>query len=1002
MMETLAAQAVAEFERFGAQAQESIASAMYNHVAARGQYSDLVAEMSAILGTGVDVRGNSMARYADLWANDGIMNFHQSVTLKKAGDAGLTTFLYYGNVIRTSRSFCIDRAGKVYSREQIESWDGISWRGKSGPPLTYRGGWNCRHHWHPIKKEWVPEGSIKTGDYYTERGIDVARGTTVPIWPGKGPAKPKAAADKPKDLAAPYTDPHHRWVPWENPTSKEAKDWIDDIYKQGEDFSEFTGMGPCAPVADNIVQVLNAQGRKARVMYTNYAPIGPAGEQSVSRMFGHYVAVELDEFDRVFRIYDPTNPYRKGIHDIVPGRALPKDYFPEGTWVRKRPQDVDRVVTVLESEDAPLISQMRKVVDTPAQHRIYYGRTDVLDDWTDLKAGAGYDIDDLDDVLIVRSVGELAPGASSRVLYDMADDALNADRAFVVHANDIPYGLYRGGSGASYLEDIGMVKDVRRGEGWYFAERDELRRVKNRINQDVEKAMPVVNGEVRETIIYPEGHFVKDEGDMYTLTEHEWWYGKLGKPGAFDVPEGGWQWAYMTTKKDAKAQLEDLAGIVDDTGGYQKIDTGMYTGHYRWRHHHAGDSRTLKRTSPAPDLDRELHGKAIIGRDMTLNSMNGLGTRFAEMQTRSQRLNIPVMRGLNSTPYVRDSIGGSMGDGVLTMNMKTLNRAFGNKDFDVPHYKGEVRRFIDDAEPVLAAIGKAEGKASANYKVLKAQIDGRKAELKKLDEGTWAAPTYGSDKRTPSKFVPDQEGVSIPYSTGSYLTTSIEQVYDVMEHEFGHHIHQQLFYRTASQFDMPPLEMWLQNQFRRLNIKGKNQRNIVSGYSTKNHREWFAENYAMWRQGRQAWVRPELRGLMEGLDELEAGKITEDALFNRLFTKGDLSTGQWLDYAVPVAKIKYVAPVINEVVDMDAKLLRYINDGKARGRAEADIANWMDNHGFDDAENDVANYILRYSTEGRIFLYNGRFYMKEQIFNKTGAIYMPKPGEAAVKYKPGG
>ncbi|KKN34702.1 hypothetical protein LCGC14_0790840, partial [marine sediment metagenome] len=186
MMDTLAKQAVAEFERFGAAAQEEIASAMYDQVVARAPFSDLVAKMGAILGTGVDATGRSMGRYADLWANDAIMNFHQSVTLKKAADAGLTTFLYYGNVIQTSRQFCIDRAGKVYSRKQIDSWNATSWQGKSGPPLMYRGGWNCRHHWHPIKEEWIPDGSIQPGDFFAEKGIAVVRGNTIPAWPGGG------------------------------------------------------------------------------------------------------------------------------------------------------------------------------------------------------------------------------------------------------------------------------------------------------------------------------------------------------------------------------------------------------------------------------------------------------------------------------------------------------------------------------------------------------------------------------------------------------------------------------------------------------------------------------------------------------------------------------------------------------------------------------------------------------------------------------------------------
>jgi hypothetical protein len=91
-----------------------------------------------------------MDRYAELYAHDGIRNFHQQVTLKKAEDAGVENFLYYGNLINTSRDFCIARVGKTFTKDEIEAMGSLTWQGKSGPPLTNRGGYNCRHHWVPV------------------------------------------------------------------------------------------------------------------------------------------------------------------------------------------------------------------------------------------------------------------------------------------------------------------------------------------------------------------------------------------------------------------------------------------------------------------------------------------------------------------------------------------------------------------------------------------------------------------------------------------------------------------------------------------------------------------------------------------------------------------------------------------------------------------------------------------------------------------------------------
>lgn len=146
-----------EYLAYGKSAQEAISSAMYNTVLTKGSYSDLVGSISAALTGNLSTSGKPMSAYADLWANDGLMNFHQSVLMKKGNDAGLNTYLYVGNIMNTTRPFCAARVMNIYTKEEIESWDEDSWKGKSGPALTNRGGWNCRHHWQPIKKDWVED-----------------------------------------------------------------------------------------------------------------------------------------------------------------------------------------------------------------------------------------------------------------------------------------------------------------------------------------------------------------------------------------------------------------------------------------------------------------------------------------------------------------------------------------------------------------------------------------------------------------------------------------------------------------------------------------------------------------------------------------------------------------------------------------------------------------------------------------------------------------------------
>ena len=170
MVKALKTQDLAAYASYGLAAQDKIAKAVYNHVIAQAPFSALVGEIAAALTGQKDKRGRPLANYAKQMANDGIMNFHNTVNLKKAEDAGFTNYLYVGNIIADSRPFCIARAGNVYTREQIDSWTG-TWQGKSGPAFTHRGGYNCRHHWQPVRKEWIPEGGIEVQSWFDRAGV---------------------------------------------------------------------------------------------------------------------------------------------------------------------------------------------------------------------------------------------------------------------------------------------------------------------------------------------------------------------------------------------------------------------------------------------------------------------------------------------------------------------------------------------------------------------------------------------------------------------------------------------------------------------------------------------------------------------------------------------------------------------------------------------------------------------------------------------------------------
>lgn len=146
MIRSLKSSTLRQFKQFGTDAQSNITNAMYSHVAGGGSYAGLLNTITGVLSGHRDIRGRSMAMYANQYTFDSVMNFHNQVNLSKANDLGIYHFLYVGDIMGTSRQFCRRRAGKVYTRGQINSWDRHQWNGKAGPAFQYRGGYNCRHH----------------------------------------------------------------------------------------------------------------------------------------------------------------------------------------------------------------------------------------------------------------------------------------------------------------------------------------------------------------------------------------------------------------------------------------------------------------------------------------------------------------------------------------------------------------------------------------------------------------------------------------------------------------------------------------------------------------------------------------------------------------------------------------------------------------------------------------------------------------------------------------
>jgi hypothetical protein len=85
-------------------------------------------------------------------ANEEFVTYDRAVNDSYSSRMNLNYAVYQGGRIKTSREFCLDRNGGVFTREEILSWQQLDWQGKKDNHniMLDCGGYNCRHYY-----DWV-------------------------------------------------------------------------------------------------------------------------------------------------------------------------------------------------------------------------------------------------------------------------------------------------------------------------------------------------------------------------------------------------------------------------------------------------------------------------------------------------------------------------------------------------------------------------------------------------------------------------------------------------------------------------------------------------------------------------------------------------------------------------------------------------------------------------------------------------------------------------------
>lgn len=99
--------------------------------------------------------------------------------------------IYEGGLIKTSRQFCKDRNGKVFSRDEIAEFDPPEAKPPGYNPFTDLGGYACRHHLN-----WIPDAVA----FALRPDLKNKKPPAAPTVPAPAP---KPLPPKPKPAAAP-------------------------------------------------------------------------------------------------------------------------------------------------------------------------------------------------------------------------------------------------------------------------------------------------------------------------------------------------------------------------------------------------------------------------------------------------------------------------------------------------------------------------------------------------------------------------------------------------------------------------------------------------------------------------------------------------------------------------------------------------------------------------------------------------------------------------------
>lgn len=107
-------------------------------------------EKDFISGSGLNLQNHWQTHTRTLF-----MSLDRSMQTYYAQELKLTYYLYSGTIKNNTRDFCKHRVGRVYTEDEVRSWQNQNWKGKipGADIFTALGGYNCRHSLNAISEQ---------------------------------------------------------------------------------------------------------------------------------------------------------------------------------------------------------------------------------------------------------------------------------------------------------------------------------------------------------------------------------------------------------------------------------------------------------------------------------------------------------------------------------------------------------------------------------------------------------------------------------------------------------------------------------------------------------------------------------------------------------------------------------------------------------------------------------------------------------------------------------